>query len=264
MSEEGSGVRSAAFFDLDNTLVRGTSMIQVGKGLYARRYFKISLILRALWLESVFRATGREHEGHIHEARETILGLIRGRRVDELTADVTAIYHESIAARIWPQTRALAEGHLEAGIPVWLMTAAPSEVAEVAAQHLGLTGGFGTRAESRDGVYTGRLVDGLLHGPQKAVQVRRLADEHGYDLVECHAYSDSCNDLPMLELVGHPHVVNPDDHLLGIARERGWPVHEFRAPGRRRRAIVGATAVVGLGLGALKMHAMKVAKQVRP
>lgn len=223
----------AAFFDLDNTLVRGTSIVQLGRGLYARKYFPLRLIGRALWLEAIFRATGREHQAHLVEARETILGIIAGRHVDRLVADVGEIFHASIAPRIWPQTRALADDHLRGGRPVWLMTAAPVEIAEEAAAYLGLTGGQGTRAERVDGVYTGRLVDGLLHGPAKAEAVRRLAAQHGYDLAASHAYSDSRNDLPMLELVGHPHVVNPDRHLLKIAHERGWPVHELRVTRRR-------------------------------
>ncbi|WP_460770941.1 HAD family hydrolase [Mariniluteicoccus flavus] len=250
-SEPPADPGTAAFFDLDNTLVRGTSMIQLGKGLYARHYFRLRVIVRALWLEAIFRASGKEHEGHIVEARETILGIIAGRGVDELAHDVTEIYHRSIAGRIWPQTRALADGHLRVGVPVWLMTAAPTEIADAAAAHLGLTGGFGTQAEKRDGTYTGRLVDGLLHGPAKARKVAAVAREQGYDLAQCHAYSDSCNDLPMLEMVGHPHVVNPDHHLREIAEERGWEVHDFRGAGRRRR-LIAAVALGGLALGALR------------
>ncbi|NNG20790.1 HAD family hydrolase [Naumannella sp. ID2617S] len=257
MTEPGPDARSgaAAFFDLDNTMVRGTSMIQLGKGLYARKYFRAGIILRALWLEAWFRATGAEHEGHIVEIRETVLSIIEGRTVQELAADSEQIFNDSIAGRLWPQATALADSHLSAGRPVWLVTAAPIEVARVCAKHLGLTGAIGTEAESVEGVYTGRLHGPLMHGPAKADAVRALALERGYDLSRCSAYSDSFNDLPMLSLVGDPHVVNPDGDLLRHARAANWPVHDFRGPGRRR-TIVGA-AVGGAVLGGLGVELVR-------
>ena len=247
MTQSVPGPTAAAFFDLDNTMIRGTSLIQLGKGLYARKYFKLGIILRALWLEAVFRATGAEHDGHIVEARETVLSVIRGRSVAELAHDAEQVFHESIAERIWPQAQALAANHLEAGRPVWLVTAAPMEIAAVAAKHLGMSGAIGTRAEAVDGVYTGRLQGPLMHGPAKADALRTLVSEHGYELDRCAAYSDSFNDLPMLTLVGDPHVVNPDPDLLRHARAVGWPVHDFRTPGRRRT--LGGGAVGGARVG---------------
>lgn len=249
---------AAAFFDLDNTMIRGTSLIQLGKGLYARKYFKVRIILRALWLEACFRATGAEHEGHIIEARETVLSIIKGRSVAELTHDAEQVFNESIAERIWPQARALAAGHLDAGRPVWLITAAPVEMAAVVARHLGLSGAIGTRAESVDGIYTGRLEGPMMHGPAKADAVRGLVGDHGYELDRCSAYSDSFNDLPMLSMVGDPHVVNPDSDLLRHARSAGWPVHDFRTPGRRR-TIVGA-ALGGALLGGLVVDLVRRAQ----
>ena len=255
MTQQVPGAGAAAFFDLDNTMVRGTSLVQLGKGLYARKYFKLGIILRAMWLEAIFRATGAEHDGHIVEARETVLSVIKGRSVAELTHDAEQVFHESIAERIWPQAQALAANHLEAGRPVWLVTAAPVEIAEVVARHLGLSGAIGTRAEAEDGVYTGRLAGPMMHGPAKADALRALVAEHGYRLDQCAAYSDSYNDLPMLNLVGDPHVVNPDGGLLRHARNQGWPVHDFRTPGRRR-TIVGA-AVSGAIVGGLAVDLVR-------
>jgi HAD superfamily hydrolase (TIGR01490 family) len=154
-----------------------------------------------------------------------------------------------MADRIWPGARDLTQRHLDAGQRVWLVTATPVELANILARRLGLTGALGTVAESTDGVYTGRLVGGLLHGEAKAAAIRALAEREGLNLERSSAYSDSVNDLPMLELVGHPSAVNPDPELLAEARERGWPVHDFRA-GRRVTMIAlpvaaGAGAVAG-------------------
>ena len=144
-----------------------------------------------------------------------------------------------MADRIWAGTRALAQRHLDAGQRVWLVTAAPVELGRVIAARLGLTGAIGTVAEVRDGVYTGRLVGDLMHGPAKAEAVTALAAVEGLDLARCAAYSDSVNDLPMLSAVGRAVAVNPDGALLRQARERGWEVRDFRTgrkAGQDRRA----------------------------
>jgi phosphoserine phosphatase len=113
------------------------------------------------------------------------------------------------------------------------------------ARRLGLTGALGTVAESRDGVYTGRLVGEPLHGPAKAAAIRALAEREGLDLSRCAAYSDSANDIPMLSLVGHPVAVNPDPQLRRIAREQGWEIRDFRTG--RKAARVGVPAAAGAG-----------------
>jgi phosphoserine phosphatase len=123
------------------------------------------------------------------------------------------------------------------------------ELAAILARRLGLTGALGTVAETADGVYTGRLVGGLLHGAAKAAAVQALAEREDLDLSRCSAYSDSANDLPLLNLVGHPNVVNPDAELRAQAREHGWPIYDFRK-GRRATMIAlpvaaGAGAVAG-------------------
>jgi phosphoserine phosphatase len=152
-----------------------------------------------------------------------------------------------MADRIWEGTRELAQRHLEAGQRVWLVTATPVELASIIARRLGLTGALGTVAESVDGVYTGRLVGGLLHGPAKAVAIEALAEREGLDLARCAAYSDSANDLPMLRLVGFPAAVNPDAELRAEARANNWPVHDFRS-GRKATLVALPTAA---GAGAL-------------
>ena len=234
---------AAAFFDLDNTVIQGASLFHLAKGLYRRDFFPTRVILKALWLQVYFRVVGREKPQHIEDARSATLGFIAGRRVSEVEEAGREIYEESIANRIWPGTRAIAQLHLDAGQQVWLVTAAPVEMAGIIAARLGLTGALGTTAEHIDGVYTGRLKGELLHGAAKAEAVRALARQHGLDLARCWAYSDSYNDLPMLSLVGHPCAINPDGRLLTHAEENDWQVRDYRS-GRKavRLGLVGAGA----------------------
>jgi phosphoserine phosphatase len=134
--------------------------------------------------------------------------------------------------------------HLDQGQRVWLVTAAPIEIATIIARRLGLTGAMGTVSEHVDGVYTGLLVGDLLHGPAKAEAIKALAAREGLDLAACSAYSDSYNDLPMLSLVGDPIVINPDARLRAHARAQGWRIRDYRTGRKAARAglVVGAVA----------------------
>jgi HAD superfamily hydrolase (TIGR01490 family) len=234
---------AAAFFDLDNTVVQGASLFHLAKGLYRRGFFPTRVIMRGLWLQLYFRVAGQENAGHIEDARSAILGFIEGHTVAEVEEIADEVYEESIAGRIWPGTRAIAQMHLDVGQQVWLVTAAPVEVAGIIAARLGLTGALGTTAAHVDGVYTGRLKGDLLHGEAKAEAVRALAVEHGFEFARCFAYSDSYNDLPMLSLVGHPCAINPDGRLQAYAEEQDWQIRDYRT-GRRaaRLGLLGAGA----------------------
>src|SRR5499427_3538984 len=235
---------AGAFFDVDNTLMRGASIYYFARGLAARKMFGPMDLARMAWGQACYRMRGAENADHIDAAREAALTFVAGHRVDDIVSLCEEIYDDTMADRIWEGTRELAQRHLEAGQRVWLVTASPVELAGIIASRLGLTG-----AESVDGVYTGRLVGGLLHGEAKAAAVEALAVREGLDLARCSAYSDSANDLPMLRLVGHPAVVNPDAELRAEARANHWPVHDFRS-GRKATMIalptaVGAGAVAG-------------------
>ncbi len=239
----------AAFFDVDNTLIRGASIYHFARGLAARNMLGPRDVARMTMRHLSFRLHGTEDLGQVDAVRQAALGFVAGRSVAELVQLGEEIYDETMASRIWEGTRELTERHLAAGEQVWLVTATPVELAEILARELGLTGALGTVAEIEDGVYTGRLVGGLMHKEAKAAAIRALAEREGLDLAGCTAYSDSANDLPMLTLVGHPNVVNPDRRLRAEAEHRGWPVHEFRS-GRRATAIVflaaaGAGAIAG-------------------
>jgi HAD superfamily hydrolase (TIGR01490 family) len=238
--------RVAAFFDLDNTVIKGASLFHLAKELYRRDFFPTRVIVKGLWLQVYFRVAGRENPGHIEDARAATLSFIEGHTVAELEEIGEEVYEKSIAQIIWPGTRALAQAHLDAGEQVWLVTAAPVEMAGIIAARLGMNGAVGTTAEHVDGVYTGRLRGDLIHGAAKAEAVRALAEAEGLDLAHCYAYSDSVNDLPMLSLVGRPAVINPDRRLRRHAVQQGWRVRDFRR-GRRaaRFGLMGAGGATG-------------------
>ena len=236
---------AGAFFDVDNTMMMGASIFHFARGLVARKYVSGAQLAGFAWKQLKFRVGGREDQASIDSSRDQLLSFVAGRTVEELSAVSEEIYDELMADKIWPGTRALAQKHIDAGQRVWLVTATPVELAAIIARRLGLTGALGTVAESVDGVYTGRLVGGLMHGPAKVHAVRALAAREGLDLRRCTAYSDSQNDVPMLTAVGTPVAVNPDSGLRRIARAKGWEVEDFRTG--RKVARIGVPSVLGAG-----------------
>ncbi len=235
---------AAAFFDVDNTIMQGASIFLLARGLHRRKFFRTRDIAKAAWQQAYFKYVGVEDPAHIENARNSALQFIAGHEVSELEAIGEEVFDEYMAQKIWPGTRAMAQWHLDQGQRVWLMTAAPVEIAHVIARRLGLTGGLGTVAEHVDGVYTGRLVGEMLHGEGKAVAIRALAESEGLDLERCYAYSDSSNDIPMLSLVGHPCAVNPDGALHAHAKANGWQIRDYRT-GRKVFSVGAKTAVAG-------------------
>ena len=244
----------AAFFDVDNTLMRGASIYHFARGLAARDLFTTRDLMRFAWVQAVFRITGMEQPDHINAARDAALAFVAGHDVDDLVELCEEIYDESMADRIWEGARALIQEHLNVGRPVWLVTATPVELAQIIRRRLGLTGALGTEAETVDGIYTGRLNGDLLHGRAKADAVRALAHREGWDLAACSAYSDSSNDLPLLSLVGDPHAVNPDGDLHRYARTREWPVHDFRTH-RTTMKVAVPVALAGAAMGVAALRA---------
>jgi HAD superfamily hydrolase (TIGR01490 family) len=242
---------SAAFFDIDNTMMQGASIYWFARGLAARKYFTTGDLLRFGWQQLRFRLLAREHPGSMSQAREAALAFIDGWAVADVERLTNEIFDELMEPRIWAGTRALAQLHLDAGQRVWLISAAPVEIGRVIAARLGLTGAIGTVAEIRDGVYTGRLVGDLMHGPAKADAVRQLAAVEDLDLARCTAYSDSANDLPMLSAVGHAVAVNPDPALLRQARQQRWDVRDFRTGRRAAKIALPSTLAAGLAAGAV-------------
>jgi len=241
---------AGAFFDVDNTVMRGASIFHLARGLYKRDFFTLRDILGFAWQQVSFLARGENLE-HMDQIQAKALSFVAGHSVAELAAVGEEVFDEIMADKIWPGTRALAQMHLDAGQRVWLVTATPIEVAEVIARRLGLTGGLGTVSEQVDGIYTGRLVGSLLHGAAKVEAVRALAEREGLDLESCSAYSDSANDIPLLSLVGHPCAINPDGRLRSYAKAHGWRIRDYRTGRKAARVGIPVAAVAGALVGAV-------------
>ena len=237
--------RGAAFFDLDKTLIEGSSAIHFGRAAYRAGMLSRRQILSDAWANVRFRLNGSTDEG-TEELKQRILDAIAGWRVLDLARlapDVLA----GVLPLIYQDMLQEAYSHQDAGRPVFIVTAASQELADMLAHVLVLDGGIGMRSEVKDGVYTGRSAGPFTYREGKADAIRQLAAERGIDLTESYAYSDSESDLPMLRTVGHPVAVNPDSALQRVARAEGWRIMRFDKLGRRLKlgAAVGALGLIG-------------------
>ena len=217
-----------AFFDVDNTITRGSTLYFLGRGMYNRGFFTKRDIGAWVLANIRFRMTGTEKAEVISRFQKAATDFIGGHNVAEIRIIGEEIYSEFVSPSLWQGTIALAKKHLDAGDEVWLVTASPQDFAELIAEKLGFTGALGTKAETKDGKYTGNLIGPLLHGKEKARAVLELTSMRNIDIKDCFAYSDSHNDLPLLETVGFPNAINPDAKLRIISFSSGWPVHDFR------------------------------------
>lgn len=254
MSPDGDarGLRAAAFFDLDRTLIAGSSAYEFARASYRNGLLSRRQLAQGAWANVQFRLRGST-DAATDELREQIARAIEGVRVRDLQRlgpDVLA----GVLPRVYPQMLRVAYEHQDAGRPVYICTAAAHELAELMAHVLGFDGGIGARSEVRDGVYTGRPHGPFTYREGKAIAMRELAARERLDLAASWAYSDSESDLPMLRAVGNPVAVNPDATLARIARDEGWEVLRFERLGRRL-AIAGtalAAATVG-GVGSIAL-----------
>ncbi|CAB4848556.1 unannotated protein [freshwater metagenome] len=241
----------AAFFDVDNTVMRGASIFHLARGLARRKYFTMREVSDFAWKQTKFVLNGSEDLEDMTSATEAGLAFVKGRRVDDVVSLGEEIFDELMARKLWPGTLALAQGHLDRGQRVWLVTATPVELASLIARRLGLTGALGTVSQIENGTYTGKLIGAPLHGKAKAEAVRALAEREGLDLVRCTAYSDSANDVPMLSAVGRAVAVNPDSALRKHCRAVGWEIHDYRRARLTNRYAIpaGLAAAAGIGVG---------------
>src|SRR5947209_910255 len=235
---------AAAFFDLDRTLMEGSSAFQFGRAAYKTGLLSRRQLITDGWANLRFRLQGSTDQT-THALRDRISASLQGTRVrdlERLGPDVLS----RILPRVYPKMLEVAYEHQDAGRRVYIFTAASQELAEMLAHVLTFDGGVGSQfSEVEDGVYTGRPTGLFIYGADKARAIKRLADQEGIDLSESYAYSDSASDLPMLRAVGHPVVVNPDADLRRLARQEGWQVMRLDPLGRR------ITAVTALLIAAL-------------
>jgi HAD superfamily hydrolase (TIGR01490 family) len=217
----------AAFFDVDNTLVRGSTPILFGKVAFTGGAIKRRDIWRFAYEQLMFVRRGEKNSNMSH-IKDRALTLTKGHPIQELRDLMPKVYEQEIKPRLWPGTvRALKE-HLALGHEVWLISAAPQELVEYIAKDLGATGALGTIVGHKDGMLTGELIGDPLHGQAKRRAAKKLAKERHISLKRSFAYSDSVNDLPLLTLVGNPIVVNPDQALKRYADAAGWEILKFK------------------------------------
>jgi HAD superfamily hydrolase (TIGR01490 family) len=238
--------QAAAFFDLDKTLIEGSSGVHFARAAYRAGVIGRRQLVVDLWANLRFRLQGST-DAASEGIRQRVLESIAGTPVKELQRLGPEIL-AGVLPRIYPEVLRAAYEHQDAGRPTFIVTAAPQEMAELMAHVLVLDGGIGTRSEIKAGVYTGKADGPFTYRSGKAEAIRQVAGEHGIDLRASYAYSDSESDLPMLTAVGHPVAVNPDSALERIARENGWRIMRFDRL-RRRLHIAGAFGALALAGG---------------
>ena len=217
----------AAFFDVDNTLVCGSTSILFGKVAFTGGTIRRRDIWRFAYEQIMFIRRG-EKNSKMADFKDRALSITKGHPIQELRDLLPQVYQQEIKPRLWPGMVRAVKEHLALGQEVWLITAAPQELAQQIADDLGATGALGTIVGHRDGVLTGELVGDPLHGQAKRKAARKLAKERHISLKRSFAYSDSVNDLPLLTLVGNPVVVNPDKPLRRYAEAAGWDILRFK------------------------------------
>jgi HAD superfamily hydrolase (TIGR01490 family) len=216
---------TAAFFDLDKTLISRSSTLAFAPSFYRHGLITGVQAARGALGQIVFRLGGADHK-RMEKIKDQVSKLCCGWPVDRVTEIVTTHLADAIGPFIYAEARRLMDEHREAGRDVIIVSTSGQEMVGPIGIMLGATGIIATRMGHADGIYTGEL-EFYAYGEAKASRIRELSAERGYRLADCFAYSDSVTDLPMLEVVGHPHAVNPDRHLRKIAVERGWPVLAF-------------------------------------
>jgi HAD superfamily hydrolase (TIGR01490 family) len=245
--------RSAAFFDLDKTVIAKSSALAFGRPFYRDGLITRRDVVKAAYAQLLFRVGGAD-EQTMARTRDYLAELCKGWRVDQVRQIVAETLHDLINPYVYAEAATLVEEHRTAGRDVVLVSTSGDEMVRPIGEQLGVTDVIATRMRVEDGRYTGE-VEFYAAGPNKVAAVREMAQARDYDLTESYAYSDSVTDVPLLEMVGHPNAVNPDRGLRKVAQERNWPVLEFRHPvplGRRLRerpVVPLAAAAVGVGVG---------------
>jgi HAD superfamily hydrolase (TIGR01490 family) len=242
--------RGAAFFDLDRTLMAGSSAFQWGRAAYKAGLVSRRRLAADAWENVRFRLRGSTDAG-TDAVRERVSQVLAGVRVRDMQRLAPAVL-AGVLPRLYPRMLEIAYEHQDAGRPVFICTAASQEMAELMAIVLTLDGAVGSAFETVDGQYTGRPGGPFTYREGKARAIRELAAREEIDLTASWAYSDSESDLPMLRAVGHPIAVNPDTALARVAREEGWEVMRFDRLGRRLRVAAAAVAIGGIGSVAIQ------------
>ncbi|WP_461026065.1 HAD family hydrolase [Streptomyces sparsus] len=251
--ENHSSPRTAAFFDLDKTVIAKSSTLTFSKSFYHGGLINRRAVLRTAYAQFVYLLGGADHD-QMERMRQYLSALCRGWNVQQVQEIVAETLHDLIDPIIYDEAASLIEEHHLAGRDVVIVSTSGAEVVEPIGELIGADRVVATRMVVKDGCYTGE-VEYYAYGPTKAEAIAELAESEGYELSRCYAYSDSVTDVPMLEAVGHPHAVNPDRGLRREAAAREWPVLTFSRPVRLKqrmpvlsmppRPVLAAAAAVG-------------------
>jgi HAD superfamily hydrolase (TIGR01490 family) len=226
--------RPAAFFDVDRTLLRGSSLLYLARPMRSEGLLPTRAMLHSLVVQARFSLFGFD-EAQIKDAVRGAGALVAGVESERLLHFAQRVIPVHVLPRVYDEARARIDWHRERGDLVFLVSSSPREFIAVLGEHLGVDGVAATDAEMVDGRCTGRILR-LCHGAGKAESVRELAAAHDVDLAASYAYGDShASDLPMLEAVGEPVCVNPDRRLVAHAQRLGWPIEHFQGVAARPR-----------------------------
>ena len=216
--------KKAAFFDLDNTLIDGSSSYYFARQLLKTKEIRSRELIRFALQNFNFRVLKREDSRSLDLMIEKLSGFVRTKSQKRVKKICENLAEDILARRSFPGMLERIEEHKAVDHDTWIVTAAPMEIAEVVAKSLKMAGAIGTKSKIYRGVYTGELKDGLMHGMNKAKAIIEIAKKRNYDLGKSFAYSDSINDLHMLVTVGKPAVVNANKELQTIALKNQWPI----------------------------------------
>jgi HAD superfamily hydrolase (TIGR01490 family) len=255
----GRPVRTAAFFDLDKTVIAKSSTLAFSKPFFDQGLINRRTVLKSSYAQFLFLMSGADHD-QMDRMRSYITNMCTGWDVEQVKSIVGETLHEIVNPLVFAEAAELIADHKLCGRDVVVVSASGEEIVAPIARALGATHAMATRMIVEDGKYTGEIAF-YCFGEGKVEAIRQLAESEGYALEHCYAYSDSITDLPMLDAVGHPTVVNPDRTLRKEATTRGWPVLTFSKPVSLRDRIpapsgaaMATTAAVGvsaLAAGAL-------------
>jgi len=243
---------AAAFFDLDKTTIADAALFAFSSTLRDAGYLDFRLIMRAVWGRLVFKYLGADHD-RMEDMRNNALRICKGWDKRQMSDLVTDALHEVIEPIVYREALEEMDAHRAAGHMIFMVSASPEEIVLPLSRYLGADGAVATIAETdREGKYTGG-VEFYSYGPYKVDAIEALALEHDLDLDACYAYTDSITDLPMLEAVGHPVVINPDRALAKVATDRDWEVRSFsnKLPLAERVGDHARTGAIVAGAGAL-------------